>query len=239
MAAITGPNNVSHNATIALTVATPGGVWSSSNSALGSVDGIGNVTGAGTSGTVTISYRLSYAGGGCSAFATKAIVVHTPAPHSHTITTSVGTTVELADEVAGGEWACRDENVATVDGSGTVTAIAEGSVNITNTVTGTEGTIVTITMVQICAAAIKVSIVPNPNKGTFIVRGSLGTKEDAMVSIEISDMLGQVVYKNSTIAAGGMISEHVLLNSNFANGIYLLNVRSKQGDKVLHFVIEN
>jgi len=83
-----------------------------------------------------------------------------------------------------------------------------------------------------------IRVMPNPNKGAFTVKGSLGTTLDEEVTLEITNMLGQVVYKNKVMAQGGMINEQVQLSNTLANGMYLLNVRSGSETSVFHFVIE-
>jgi len=83
-----------------------------------------------------------------------------------------------------------------------------------------------------------VTVVPNPNKGTFTVKGSLGTTIDEEVSMEITNMLGQVVYTNKVMSKAGNINEQDQLNNTLANGMYLLNLRSNSGNTVFHFVIE-
>ena len=82
------------------------------------------------------------------------------------------------------------------------------------------------------------SIVPNPNKGIFTIKGSVGSSVDATVTLEITNMLGQVVYSNKVTAAGGNISEQVQLSNSVAPGMYLLNVRSGSETSVFHFVVE-
>ncbi len=85
-----------------------------------------------------------------------------------------------------------------------------------------------------------VRVIPNPNKGTFTVKGTLAqvATGDEEVSIEITNMLGQVVYNNKVIVHNGSINEQVQLNNTLANGMYLLNLRSGADHKVFHFVIE-
>ena len=78
---------------------------------------------------------------------------------------------------------------------------------------------------------------PNPNNGTFTVKGSLRTNIDEEVSLIITDMLGKVIYKKNTIAQSGNINEQVVFDGSFANGMYLLEVRSGIENKVFHFVI--
>ncbi len=83
-----------------------------------------------------------------------------------------------------------------------------------------------------------IAVSPNPSKGTFTVKGSLGITNDEQVSIEITDMIGQAVYKNVIVAVSGQINEHVKLSNTIASGQYILNVRSGVASKVFHIVIE-
>ena len=92
---------------------------------------------------------------------------------------------------------------------------------------------------QVTAGVADIRLLPNPNKGQFTVKGTLGTIEDEEVSIEITDILGQVVYKNKVMARNGIINEAVSLSSSImANGMYMLNLHSANEHKVFHFVVE-
>ena len=90
---------------------------------------------------------------------------------------------------------------------------------------------------QTTATTTDIVVVPNPNKGTFSVKGSMGVTTDEAVTMQISNMLGQVVYDGKTIARNGKINEQVQLG-NVAAGMYLLSVRSAAGTNVYHIVIE-
>ena len=79
---------------------------------------------------------------------------------------------------------------------------------------------------------------PNPNKGTFTVKGTLPMAEDQDVTIEITDMLGQVVYKKSVPARKGELNEEVTLGNKLANGMYILNAHTETSQYMFHFVIE-
>jgi len=81
-----------------------------------------------------------------------------------------------------------------------------------------------------------ITVLPNPNKGEFTIKGTLGTN-DEQVTIELTDMLGQVVYKEQVQTTGGKISKHVKM-TGIANGIYLLSLRSETDSKVFHIVVE-
>jgi len=91
---------------------------------------------------------------------------------------------------------------------------------------------------QVTAANSDIKLVPNPNNGIFTVKGTLGVTTDEEVSIEVTDMLGQVIYKDKVMATGGNIDQKIQLTSGLANGIYLLNLRSESSNNVFHVVIE-
>ena len=110
--------------TIALSDATTGGTWSSSNVSIATVaTGIGVVTGV-VSGTVIISYTVS------GSFVTTTVTVN-PLPSAGSIIGSpsvcTGSTSSLSDVVSGGVWHSSSTSVATVTASGVVTGVALGS----------------------------------------------------------------------------------------------------------------
>jgi len=84
-----------------------------------------------------------------------------------------------------------------------------------------------------------IALVPNPNKGIFSVKGTLGSNEDATLTIEVMNMLGQVIYKSNATAQGGNINEQIALGNNLPQGNYILNLRTTNGgNNVFRFVIE-
>ena len=91
---------------------------------------------------------------------------------------------------------------------------------------------------QVNAANSDINVLPNPNKGEFNIKGSLGTNNDEEVSLEITDLIGQSVYKNKVLAKGGNIDTHVTLRNTLANGMYILTVRSETATNVFHIVVE-
>ncbi len=239
--AILGASTVSHSGPgIILSDLTPGGVWSSSNTAILNVgSGTGLVTAMVSAGSANIYYIVTN-GYGCRNYATKAISA-SPAPPSHggTTTAAAGTTVDLANEQTAGEWISSDDAIATVDNTGRLYALSAGSVVITHTVINNNGELsISTTEVLVTALPIEASILPNPNKGVFIVKGNMGTKRDATVNIEITNMAGQVVYSSKAIAPGGIINEQIQLSNTLANGMYILNLHNGNENKPIHFVIE-
>jgi uncharacterized protein YjdB len=100
--------------------------------------------------------------------------------------------------------------------------------------------IVTVSTVGITSvnSGSDITLVPNPNNGTFTVKGSLGITDDQEVSLEITDMLGQVIYRNKVMAQSGYLNEQIQLGNAIANGMYLLNVNTGTENKMFHIVIK-
>ena len=84
----------------------------------------------------------------------------------------------------------------------------------------------------------KLSIVPNPSNGTFTVSGTLASNLDENVVMEITNLLGQVVFTNTIKANNGVVNEKVNLSSNITNGMYLVNLKSQSGSTQINLVIE-
>ena len=111
-----------------LTDFTPGGAWSSSNTAVANVI-TGTVTGV-APGTATISYTLPT---GC--YATKAVTVNaSPGPITGTAAFCLGTTTTLSGSATGGVWTSATPSMASIGSStGIVTGLIPGTVTISYT----------------------------------------------------------------------------------------------------------
>jgi len=81
-----------------------------------------------------------------------------------------------------------------------------------------------------------VSLVPNPNNGEFTIKG-ICTNGGDQISIEITNMLGQVVYETKTAVQNRKINQHFSLKNMLNNGVYLLRAHSTSASKVLQVVI--
>ncbi len=124
-AAITGGTTVCLGTTLALSSATSGGAWSSSNTGVATVSSTGVVTGV-VNGTATISYTT----GSCAA--TKLVTVNTLFTSDTTYNMCLGNTKVLVDPVPGGTWASSNPSIATVvSATGLATAFAAGMTTIT------------------------------------------------------------------------------------------------------------
>jgi uncharacterized protein YjdB len=241
---IAGTASVCVNAATGLSDVPAGGAWSSGNTAIAAIDGAGSVTGV-VAGSATITYTLPT---GCL---TSTEVAVNPLPFAGTIagaaSVCLDSTVVLADATGGGIWSSNN-SAATVTGTGTVTGLSVGADTILYSVTNGCGTAnaswpfdvvqcdhTNVPLVVNTPADIKVF--PNPNKGNFTISGTLGKSDDSEVSIGLTDLLGQVVYRNNVVAIHGNISEQVTLKNTIANGVYLLTIRSGSSNIVLHIVI--
>lgn len=128
-AAITGANNVCVGLATTIHNATTGGTWHGSNNTLAQVHTTdGTVTGL-ADGDLTITYSLPT---GC--MATHSFTVHPlPANLTGIFATCEGASSTIDDPGTGGSWTSGSTTIATISGSGTVSAIAAGNSTITYT----------------------------------------------------------------------------------------------------------
>ncbi len=82
-----------------------------------------------------------------------------------------------------------------------------------------------------------ISILPNPNSGTFTIKGTTSITNGSL-DMEITNMLGQVVHRSEVVVRNGKINEQVSLSNSLANGMYIVNLRSATENSVFHMVIE-
>ncbi len=82
------------------------------------------------------------------------------------------------------------------------------------------------------------TLVPNPNKGVFTINGILRNPADNRVSIIITDMLGQAIYKETAEAHNGNLNERITLAGSIASGIYLVSITSGEDHVVFQVVID-
>ncbi|MCD6011552.1 MAG: Leucinerich repeat protein-like protein [Flavipsychrobacter sp.] len=135
VSAISGPANVCAGATITLTNATGGGVWSSGSTSVATITSGGTVSGI-SAGTTTITYSITTS---CGTAATYHTVTVDPLP---TVAPITGPTlicddlgIDLADVTPGGTWTSTNTSIAIVSTTGHVTGLLHGVDTIIYTVT--------------------------------------------------------------------------------------------------------
>ncbi|PQJ09536.1 hypothetical protein CJD36_020065 [Flavipsychrobacter stenotrophus] len=80
-------------------------------------------------------------------------------------------------------------------------------------------------------------MIPNPNNGTFIIKGTIADQYNEDLQMEITDMLGRTIHSSTTRSLNGEINQDIQLDNTLTNGMYLLTLRSKHVNNVIHFVI--
>ncbi len=83
-----------------------------------------------------------------------------------------------------------------------------------------------------------VVVMPNPNKGSFIIKGKSGVTGKNELLVEIMNVLGQVVYKNELSIMNGEINELIQMPENTANGMYLLHINTGSMQRVFHIIVQ-
>jgi hypothetical protein len=192
-----------------------------------------------------------------------AMVVQSATTPSVTVAVSYGTSVGPlvynstfsavvtgASTVPGYQWLL---NGTTITGATSATYVAPKVTNndvvscfiTVNSSCGTQTALATVTVISanvgvqpVVTLSGDIRLVPNPNKGQFTITGKLSTSDNQDLVMEITDMLGQVVYKANVTAANGDLNERVVLDRSLANGMYILNLRSGSESKVFHMVME-
>lgn len=82
-----------------------------------------------------------------------------------------------------------------------------------------------------------IDLYPNPNTGTFTIKGMLDNMTDGKVSVEITNALGQSVYSGAADAFNGQLNQQVQLK-DLPSGVYLLRLNKDDKGKVFRFVIQ-
>jgi trimeric autotransporter adhesin len=159
---ITGTPAACVGANTALSCATGGGTWSSSNTLIATVDGTTGVVTGDSSGTTTISYTIP---SGCSSTILVSIG-NLPATITGSLTLCIGGSTTVTDASSGGTWSSSDTSILTTGTaaitSTTLTGIGAGTADISYTVGG-------------CAATATVTINAGPSASSGLTDICVGT----------------------------------------------------------------
>ena len=141
LAPITGPYAVCVGTNTTLHDATAGGTWSSSNSAVATVNPTTGVVHAVAGGYTVISYTVpANAACGCNIYNFPMVVNTSPSlqPINGSALVCVGSMITLTNNSGGGTWSSSDNSIATVNSSGNVTGVSAAN-NVTIYYTATNG----------------------------------------------------------------------------------------------------
>lgn len=212
---ITGTASVCIGQTVTLSDGTPGGVWSSTNTAVATISSSGVVSGLAV-GTTTISYVVT---NGCgTGGATRIVTVSAPsavAPITGTPSVCTGLTTTLSDATSLGTWSTSNAAVATVSSVGVVSGIAAGTAIISYNVTNGAGCVSSATVVVTVNTTPSASIVPSGTVtictgGYATLTASTGAGYTYQWQIGGSPIPGAT---NSSYNAGGAGSYNVVINT--------------------------
>lgn len=97
-------------------------------------------------------------------------------------------------------------------------------------------TVLVATGVNNQVAANGFTLMPNPNNGSFTIKGSSGSA-DENVALEITNMVGQVVYRETVPVQNGMLDKQISVGNELPNGLYLLHIMKDGEPTVIRFTI--
>ena len=223
---IIGKTNTCKGDSITLFDFTPLGIWNSSNTSIAFVDSTTGVVIGLTAGTIMITYEI----GGC--IGTKTVTINpVPLPIIGNNYICLELAINLSDALTGGVWSSNNTAVASIDSvSGKVFGVSTGSVIISYKLP--TGCFITVsdTVISNCSLRVlrtsnnnEIEIYPNPASTELTIYSF-----DKICSVEISNILGQIVY------CSHCNSDNLKVNiANFLPGMYLIRIN---GTEVRKFV---
>ena len=83
------------------------------------------------------------------------------------------------------------------------------------------------------------TLIPNPNRGTFTIQGTLAdVAPTAEVNFEVLDILGKTIITDVATIENGSINKTITLADNIANGMYMLRIKADGTNKVIKFTLD-
>lgn len=98
--------------------------------------------------------------------------------------------------------------------------------------------VTTVGVAAVNAAEFDVRLMPNPTSGSFFIKGSVTGVASGVVSVDVTDMLGQTVYTGSAQVRSGVVDQRVQLDGALANGMYMVTLRTDGTSKVFHLMLQ-
>ncbi|MFN5418876.1 MAG: Ig-like domain-containing protein, partial [Sphingomonadales bacterium] len=140
---LSGTQALCVSSTTNFTSTTTGGIWSSSNLSVASINATTGLVTALTPGTAVMTYSVAGTGGCATATATLSVTVTAP-PNAGTLSGTqalcIGGTTTFLSTASGGFWSSSNATIATIDPvTGLIITLSPGTVTISYTVAGTGG----------------------------------------------------------------------------------------------------
>ena len=250
---VTGASVICQGSAAAYTSAITGGTWVSSNTMVATIDAATGIVIGMTPGSTTLFYTVN---NGCGTAVTDTLTIGIiAAPDAGNIFGAVrvcmSDTIRLYNHTTGGTWYVTNGRATISATNGLITGSAPGldtAYYVVTNMCGTDTTRYTfyIYTAMECATAMGVgsvdinnfscTIYPNPNTGTFTLTGTW-IAGDNTATIEVIDLLGQVVYNKNITINNGKIDEEVYLGSNLSAGMYMLRINSANSHQAIRFTL--
>ncbi len=80
-------------------------------------------------------------------------------------------------------------------------------------------------------------LMPNPNKGSFWLKGNLGA-DDQELLISVTNTIGQVVFMGKAMLKNNILQKNIVLGDGLPTGIYFVNISGKETNQVIKFTLE-
>jgi hypothetical protein len=90
---------------------------------------------------------------------------------------------------------------------------------------------------NIPSAFANVSLLPNPNSGSFVLKVSVSNQVANEIGITVMNALGQVVYTGNAAVRNGEVNQPVKIE-NLASGAYLLRVNAEGDARTIRFIVK-
>ena len=82
-----------------------------------------------------------------------------------------------------------------------------------------------------------IELFPNPNNGSFTIKGLLSNISEGNVTMDITNAIGQTVYSGNTQVSNSALNQSVQVR-DLPAGVYMLKLSNEGKGKVFRFVVE-
>ena len=85
---------------------------------------------------------------------------------------------------------------------------------------------------------LKPILYPNPNDGTFTIKGRMKNLYTGQASILVTNLLGQTIHRSETVISNGYMDASISLTPTIAKGVYFVNVTAGDERAIFHLVLD-